>query len=155
METPITSLPPVLLVEDDPNDTELTLLALRESHLANPVVAVRDGVDALDYLHRRNAYAATTGPLPAIILLDLKLPKVDGLQVLSDIKADSELRVIPVIMLTSSREEADLLTSYRLGVNAYVVKPVGFQNFLDAIRRLGSFWFVLNEPPPGHAVQAV
>lgn len=149
------ALPPLLLVEDDDNDRELSVLALEQSHLANPIEHVRDGAQALDYLYRRGAYAGRAGPDPAIILLDLKLPKVDGLQVLREIKSDARLRVIPVVMLTSSREESDLITSYELGVNAYVVKPVGFQKFIEAVQRLGAFWFVLNEGPHGrHPRQA-
>jgi CheY-like chemotaxis protein len=142
-------LKPILLVEDDPNDLELTLVALEKTHLANEVIAVRDGVEALDYLLRRGPYEGRVEGNPAVVLLDLKLPKVDGLQVLEAIRGDPGLRSVPVVILTSSREEQDLVRSYHLGVNAYVVKPVGFQKFIDAIRDLGIFWAVLNEPPPG------
>ncbi len=142
-------LKPILLVEDNPKDLELTLLALEKSNLANDVVTVRDGVEALDYLFRREQYASRPEGNPAVILLDLKLPRVDGLQVLETIKADVSLRAVPVVMLTASREEKDLVRSYSLGVNAYVVKPVAFKDFLDAIQDLGVFWAVLNEPPPG------
>ena len=142
-------LKPILLVEDNPNDLELTLVALERGRLANDVVVVRDGAEALDYLYHRGAFAGRAVGHPAFILLDLKLPKVDGLQVLERIKCDAELRQVPVVMLTSSREERDLLRSYRLGVNAYVVKPVGFQEFIQAVQEVGGFWAVLNEPPPG------
>jgi CheY-like chemotaxis protein len=142
-------LKPILLVEDNPNDLELTLIALERSQLANEVVVVRDGADALDYLFLRGAYAKREQGNPAVVLLDLKLPKVDGLEVLAEIRNDSGLKSIPVVMLTSSREEQDLIRSYALGVNAYVVKPVDFQEFVRAIADLGIFWAVLNEPPPG------
>lgn len=142
-------LKPILLVEDNPRDLELTLVALAKSHLANEVVTLRDGAEALDYLMMRGVFAARPKGNPAVILLDLKLPKVDGLQVLAAIRQDENLQTVPVVMLTSSREEQDLLRSYQLGVNAYVVKPVGFQQFIEAIQDLGVFWGVLNEPPPG------
>jgi CheY-like chemotaxis protein len=142
-------LKPILLVEDNPKDLELTLLALEKSNLANEVVTVRDGVEALDYLFRRGDHAGRAEGNPAVILLDLKLPRVDGLQVLETIKKDDVLRSVPVVMLTASREEKDLVRSYSLGANAYVVKPVAFKDFLDAIQDLGVFWAVLNEPPPG------
>lgn len=142
-------LKPILLVEDNPNDVELTLLALERSNLANEVITVRDGAEALDYLCRRGTYLDRDTGNPAVILLDLKLPKVDGLQVLQRVKGDPLLRSVPVVMLTSSREEPDLQRAYQLGVNAYVVKPVGFQTFIEAIQDLGVFWAVLNEPPPG------
>ncbi|MHA4866871.1 response regulator [Duganella sp. PWIR1] len=142
-------LKPILLVEDNPNDLELTLIALERSQLANEVVVVRDGADALDYLFLRGAYAKREQGNPAVVLLDLKLPKVDGLEVLAEIRNDPGLKSIPVVMLTSSREEQDLIRSYALGVNAYVVKPVDFQEFVRAIADLGIFWAVLNEPPPG------
>ncbi len=142
-------LKPILLVEDNPKDLELTLLALEKSNLANDVVTTRDGVEALDYLYRRGEYAERPEGNPAVVLLDLKLPRVDGIQVLETLKADEQLRAIPVVMLTASREEKDLVRSYSLGVNAYVVKPVAFKEFLDAIQDLGVFWAVLNEPPPG------
>ena len=142
-------LKPILLVEDNPKDLELTLHALSRSHLANEVITLRDGAEALDYLSRRGEWAARPEGNPAVVLLDLKLPKVDGLQVLQRIKSDPAMRHTPVVMLTSSREETDLVRSYRLGVNAYVVKPVDFKEFIDAVRELGVFWAVLNEPPPG------
>jgi CheY-like chemotaxis protein len=142
-------LKPILLVEDNPKDLELALIALEKTQLANEVITLRDGAEAIDYLFRRGAYAARSEGNPAVILLDLKLPKVDGLQVLEQIKADTQLRSVPVVMLTSSREEKDLIKSYNLGVNACVVKPVGFREFIEAIGDLGIFWAVLNEPPPG------
>lgn len=147
-------LKPILLVEDDPNDLELTLVALERSQLANDVVVVRDGAEALDYLFKRNTFSDRDDGNPAVLLLDLKLPKVDGLQVLEAIRATEDLRSIPVVMLTSSREEPDLSRAYQLGVNAYVVKPVEFKEFVGAISDLGIFWAVLNEPPPG-SVKAV
>ncbi|MDG5493823.1 response regulator [Niveispirillum sp. SYP-B3756] len=146
-------LKPILLVEDSPKDIELTLAALERCGLANDVVVMRDGAEALDYLLRRGRYAARNSTDPAVVLLDLKLPKVDGLQVLEVLKGTAELRTMPVVMLTSSREERDLLASYRLGVNAFVVKPVDFQAFFMAIRDLGMFWAVLNEPPPREAAR--
>jgi CheY-like chemotaxis protein len=139
----------ILLVEDNPNDIELTLTALAENHLANEVVVVRDGAEALDYLFRRGIFQLRVLGQPAVVLLDLKLPKVDGMEVLRQLKADAELKKVPVVMLTSSREEQDLLASYNLGVNAYVVKPVDFTEFVQALNKLGLFWAVINEPPPG------
>jgi CheY-like chemotaxis protein len=142
-------LKPILLVEDNPHDLELTLIALSKSQLANEVVVVRDGAEALDYLQRRGEFAERTVGNPAVILLDLKLPKVDGLEVLKEIRETESLKSVPVVMLTSSKEEQDVVRSYALGVNAYVVKPVDFSEFLRAIADLGIFWAVLNEPPPG------
>lgn len=142
------TLRPILLVEDSPKDIELTLAALAKCQLANAIDVVRDGVEALDYLHARGTFEGRNTGEPAVVLLDLKLPRVDGLEVLEAIKNDPHLRQIPVVMLTSSREERDLVTSYRLGVNAFVVKPVGFQAFLEAIQDIGVFWAILNEPPP-------
>jgi CheY-like chemotaxis protein len=139
----------ILLAEDNPGDVELTLAALGEHQLANEVVVVRDGAEALDYLRRRGAYATRLEGHPAVVLLDVKMPKVDGLDVLRQLKSDAALRSIPVVMLTSSREETDLVESYTLGVNAYVVKPVEFREFIAAVKNLGLFWAVLNEPPPG------
>ena len=139
----------ILIVEDDPKDVELTLTALEEYNLANEVVVTRDGEEALDYLYCRGNFAARTNDNPAVLLLDLKLPKVDGLEVLQQIKSDEKLKMIPVVVLTSSREERDMVASYRLGVNAYVVKPVDFHEFVNAIKELGIFWAVINEPPPG------
>jgi CheY-like chemotaxis protein len=142
-------LKPILLVEDNPKDLELTLIALGKSNLANEVITVRDGAEAMDFLCYRGTYVDRPRGNPAVILLDLKLPKLDGIQVLERVKGEEELKAIPVVMLTSSREEKDVVRSYALGVNAFVVKPVGFQEFLDAISDLGMFWAVLNEPPPG------
>ncbi len=138
----------ILLAEDNANDVELTLAALRANRLANEVIVVRDGAEAMDYLHRRGAYADRQPGLPALMLLDLKMPKMDGLEVLKAVKQDPDLRMLPVVVLTSSREEQDLVTSYDLGVNAYVVKPVDFAAFMDAVKMLGGFWALLNEPPP-------
>jgi len=139
----------ILLVEDDPKDVELTLTALDEYHLANEVVVAADGEQALDYLCCRGRYAQREPQNPAVLLLDLKLPKVDGLEVLQHVKSDEQLKFIPVVVLTSSREEKDMVASYQLGVNAYVVKPVDFHQFVNAIKELGAFWAVINEPPPG------
>ncbi len=144
-------LKPILLVEDNPHDLELTLIALAKSQLANEVVVVRDGAEALDYLLRRGEFAQRPAGNPAVTLLDLKLPKIDGLEVLNAIRNSGELKSMPVVMLTSSKEEQDLIRSYELGVNAYVVKPVDFGDFVRAIADLGIFWAVLNEPPPGSA----
>lgn len=141
-------LKPILLVEDNPKDIELTLAALDRGQLANEVMICRDGAEALDFLYRRGPHASRNTLDPAVVLLDLKLPKVDGLEVLAQVKSDPALRALPVVMLTSSREENDLVRSYELGVNAFVVKPVGFQEFFEAIQDLGVFWAVLNEPPP-------
>lgn len=138
----------ILLVEDNPNDVEMVLDGLGEYNLANEVVVARDGVEALDYLFRRKEFAGREEGNPAVVLLDLKLPKVDGIEVLKAVKADEQLKFIPVVVLTSSREERDLVESYRLGVNAYVVKPVDFQEFARAVKELGIFWAVINEPPP-------
>lgn len=137
------------MVEDDPKDVELTLTALEEFNLANEVIVTRDGAQALDYLYCRGEYAMRSCDNPAVMLLDLKLPKVDGLEVLKQVKSDEKLRMIPVVVLTSSKEEKDMVASYKLGVNAYVVKPVDFHEFVNAIKELGVFWAVINEPPPG------
>jgi CheY-like chemotaxis protein len=142
-------LKPILLVEDDPRDLELTLVALERSQLANEVIIVRDGEAALDYLMRTGPHADRAEGNPAVVLLDLKLPKVNGLEVLQTVRSTESLRSVPVVMLTSSHEETDVLRSYQLGVNAYVVKPVEFKRFVEAIADLGIFWAVLNEPPPG------
>ncbi|CBN56651.1 MULTISPECIES: response regulator [Kamptonema] len=139
----------ILLVEDSGNDVELTLVALAENHLANEVIVVRDGEEALDYLYQKGIFKLRMGGHPVVVLLDLKLPKVDGLEVLAQIKSDPELKRVPVVMLTSSREEQDVIKSYDLGANGYVVKPVDFREFVDAIKELGLFWAVVNEPPPG------
>ncbi|CAH2795542.1 MAG: response regulator [uncultured Paraburkholderia sp.] len=141
-------LRPILLVEDNPNDVELTLIALEKTHLANPVVSLRDGEEALQYLRREGQWADRSEETPAVILLDKKLPKIDGHEVLKAVRGNDKLKRIPVVMLTSSREETDLLRSYDLGVNAYVVKPVAFDDFMAAINDLGMFWAVLNKPPP-------
>jgi CheY-like chemotaxis protein len=136
----IADLKRIVLAEDNPNDVELTLAALSEINLANEVVVVRDGAEALDYLFRRNQYADRTPGNPAVLLLDLKMPKLDGLDVLRALKADEQLKTVPVVMLTSSREEQDLVSSY---------KPVDFRAFIEAVMQLGAFWAVINEPPPG------
>jgi CheY-like chemotaxis protein len=138
----------ILLVEDSQPDIELTLAALEANNLTNEVVVVRDGVEALDYLQRRGAYAERPVGNPVVVLLDLKMPRLDGLEVLRRVKGDADLKTIPIVMLTSSREETDLIESYRLGVNAYVVKPVDFGQFMGAVEKLGFFWALLNEPPP-------
>jgi CheY-like chemotaxis protein len=139
----------ILLVEDDPRDVELTLTALDDYKLANEVVVARDGQQALDYLRCQGEYSARVQENPAVLLLDLKLPKVDGLEVLKEIRADERLKLIPVVVLTSSQEEKDMIRSYTLGVNAYVVKPVDFHEFINAVKELGVFWALINEPPPG------
>ncbi|MBD0336335.1 MAG: response regulator [Cyanobacteria bacterium Co-bin13] len=139
----------ILLVEDSAKDVELILAALAENCLANEVVVTRDGQDALDYLYRQGVYRLRMEGYPAVVLLDLKLPRVDGLEVLDKLKSDADLRAIPVVVLTSSREEQDLVKSYNLGTNAYVVKPVDFHEFVEAIKELGLFWAVVNQPPPG------
>ena len=138
----------ILLVEDSPNDAELTLEALAEINLANEIQWLKDGEEALDYLYRRGAYSGREPINPILILLDLKLPKVDGRQVLREIRNDPRLRAIPVVVMTSSREESDLAGCYATGVNAYVVKPVNYAEFVKAVRALGVFWAVINEPPP-------
>ncbi len=138
----------ILLVEDSPRDAELALNALAVYQLANQVVHVRDGAEALDYLYRRGEFEGRLDAQPALVLLDLKLPKVDGLEVLRQIKGDPDLKTIPVVMMTSSREERDLVDSYALGVNAYVVKPVKFSDFIEAVKQVGAFWAVVNEVPP-------
>ena len=143
----------ILLVEDDPKDIDLTLTALGEYKLANEVIVVRDGAEALDYLHTKGNYRSRARENPAVVLLDLKLPKVDGLEVLREIRSDERLKYIPVVVLTSSREDRDMVASYKLGVNAYVVKPVDFHAFVNAVKELGVFWAVINEPPPGSIVR--
>jgi DNA-binding response OmpR family regulator len=145
----MTTLGRILLVEDDPKDTELTMTALEDYNLSNEVVHARDGEEALDYLYCRGEFSSRTSENPAVLLLDLKLPKVDGLEVLQQIRSDENLKWIPVVVLTSSREERDMVASYKLGVNAYVVKPVDFHEFVNAIKELGVFWAIINEPPPG------
>ena len=145
----MTELKRIVLAEDNAKDVELALAALEENHLANDVVVVRDGEEALEYLRRQGRHKDRPEGNPAVVLLDLKMPKVDGLQVLKIVKADEHLKMIPIVMLTSSREERDLVASYNLGVNAYVVKPVDFAQFVDAVKNLGIFWAILNEPPVG------
>lgn len=149
----IAELRRILLAEDSANDVELTMAALADHRLANQVDVVCDGAEALDYLYRRGAYAARPAGNPGLLLLDLKMPKVDGVEVLRQLKSDEGLKTIPVVMLTSSREEGDLLRSYELGVNAYVVKPVDFADFMVAIKQIGGFWGLINEVPPTNAVR--
>ena len=139
----------ILVAEDDENDVELTLMALEEYNLANEVVVTFDGQEALDYLYCRGKFGTRAAGNPSVMLLDLKLPKVDGLEVLHQIRSDERLKMIPVVMLTSSREERDKIRSYELGANAYVVKPVDFHGFVNAVKELGIFWAIINEPPPG------
>ena len=143
----------ILLVEDSVADAELAMRALEESHLANEVLHLRDGVEALDYLYRRGDFADRPEGHPALVLLDLKMPRLDGTEVLRQLKSDPAMRMIPIVIMTSSREEGDLLASYALGVNAYVVKPVNFREFFDAVKQVGSFWGVLNEVPPAGRTQ--
>lgn len=138
----------ILLAEDNPNDIELTLLALKEHHLANNIVVVNDGVEVLEYLKYQGKYTDRQKGCPAVILLDLKMPRMDGIEVLKEIRKDPDLKLIPVVMLTSSREDQVLMESYSLGVNAYVVKPVDFNQFIDAVRQIGAFWAIINEQPP-------
>ena len=138
----------ILLVEDDPRDAKLTLAALEQHNLANKVFVVHDGEEALDYLYCRGKFEARQGGNPVVVLLDLKMPKIDGLEVLQVIKADEHLKIIPVVMLTSSRETPDLTECYKYGVNSYVVKPVDFGEFVVAVKQLGVFWAAVNEPPP-------
>lgn len=143
----MSNLRSILLVEDSANDIELIVAALNEACVANQIVVAHDGEEALDYLFRRGLYTDRTGPAPAVVFLDLKMPKVDGREVLQRIRADPTLHLLPVVILTSSREEQDLVKTYELGANAYVVKPVDFEKFASAVRELGLFWAVLNEPP--------
>ena len=145
----MTTLGRILIVEDDPNDVELTLTALADYNLANEVVVTRDGQQALDFLYCRGEFSTRAPGNPAVMLLDLKLPRISGLEVLQQVKSDENLKTIPVVVLTSSNEEKDMMRSYRLGVNAYVVKPVDFHEFVNAVKELGVFWAVINEPPPG------
>jgi two-component system, response regulator len=136
---------PILLVEDNPHDEELTLRALQKSHILNPVIVAHDGAEALDYLLARGKHASSPPPLPQVVLLDLKLPKVDGLEVLRELRGNTRTRLLPVVVLTSSKEQQDMLSSYELGANSYVRKPVDFGQFLEAARQLGLYWLVLNE----------
>jgi two-component system, response regulator len=138
----------ILLAEDNPKDVELTLEALEDSNLANRVVVVKDGVETLEYLRCQGQHANREPGLPSVLLLDIKMPRKDGIEVLREIRSDPQLKLLPVVMLTSSREDKDLLNSYYLGVNAYVVKPVNFNGFIDAIKQLGIFWGLVNELPP-------
>ncbi|MCF7763246.1 MAG: response regulator [Verrucomicrobia bacterium] len=141
----------ILLAEDSPRDAEMAIDALEEYNLANEVVHVRDGAEALDYLYARGAYEGRPPGNPGVVLLDLKMPKMGGLEVLKELKNDENLRMIPVVVMTSSREEQDVVASYKLGVNAYVVKPVKFHEFVEAVRQIGGFWAFINQPPPGSA----
>lgn len=138
----------ILLVDDSPRDVELAIAALEEYHLFNEIVALRDGVEALDYLFRRGEFAQRPPGEPAVILLDLKMPRLGGAEVLKQIKGDPKLKMIPVVVMTSSREEQDLFDSYQLGVNAYVVKPLDFHQFIEAVKQISVFWAMTNEPPP-------
>jgi CheY-like chemotaxis protein len=149
------SLKRILLAEDSPRDAELALDALTANRVANEIVHVWDGAEALDYLYRRGRFDRRLDGPPAVVLLDLKMPKVDGLEVLQTIREDALLKLIPVVVMTSSREEGDLLRSYELGVNAYVVKPMKFQEFVEAVKQVGSFWAVINEPPPTRVPAAI
>jgi CheY-like chemotaxis protein len=142
----------ILLVEDDPKDIELILAALAEHNLAKEVAVARDGAEALDYLHRRGPFAQRPAGNPVVILLDLKMPRLNGVQVLQQLKADEQLRLLPVVVLTSSRESSDLEACYRLGINAYVVKPVRFIEFAEAVKQIGVFWALVNQPPPDGAL---
>lgn len=144
----MTGAKPIVLAEDNPRDAELALAAMEEQNISDKVVLCHDGAEVLDYLYCRGPYASRMKGNPAVIFLDIKMPKVNGLEVLRTIKADTHLRPIPVVMLTSSREERDLGESYALGANAYVVKPVEFHQFVSAVKELGTFWGVINEPPP-------
>jgi CheY-like chemotaxis protein len=145
----MTRLPRILIAEDSPEDSELILEALREFRIGNEVLHVKDGVETLDYLYRRGAFASYGPGQPAVIMLDLKMPRVDGIEVLRQVKNDAELKRIPVVIMTSSREEQDLLNSYNLGASAYVVKPLKFAELVEAVKTLGAFWAIINEPPPG------
>lgn len=138
----------ILLVEDNPDDEELTIRALKKNNISNPVDVARDGVEALDYLFQRGAWEGKNIPLPQVVLLDLKLPRVDGLQVLKEIRSDERTRLLPVVILTSSREEQDLIAGYTNGANSYIRKPVSFNEFMEAVRHLGMYWLLLNEFPP-------
>jgi len=148
MDSQLINIKNILLVEDDPADVELTLSALEDNHLANRVAVVENGEEALDYLYRRGKFKMRSGGNPIVVLLDNKMPKVNGLEVLKTIKADEHLKIIPIVVLTSSRETPDLVEFYKHGVNAYVVKPVEFSEFMKAIKHLGIFWAAINEPPP-------
>ena len=138
----------ILLVEDNPDDEALTLRALQKNNILNAVMIVRDGAEALDYLFCQGSYATREAGLPAVILLDLKLPKIDGLEVLKRLRNDERTRLLPVVILTSSKEEQDVLNGYSLGANSYIRKPVDFTQFMEAIRQVGLYWLMMNEPPP-------
>jgi two-component system response regulator len=144
-----TEIKRILIVDDSPKDIELTIATLAENNLANDVVSAEDGEEALDYLYKRGKFANEDG-LPAVILLDVKMPKMDGIEVLKHIRSDAKFKYIPVIMVTSSNEERDIVESYKLGANSYVVKPVDVVQFIDAIKALGQYWAVINQPPPAH-----
>jgi CheY-like chemotaxis protein len=142
------NLKTILLAEDNPNDVELTLIALKEHNLANKIFVVNDGVEVLEYLRSEGRFKDRNPGYPAVILLDLKMPRMNGIEVIKEIRKDPTLRLIPVVMLTSSTDENHLLESYSLGVNAYVIKPVDFNQFIDAVKQLGAFWAIINEQPP-------
>lgn len=144
----------ILLVEDDPYDAELIITGLAEKNLANEVVVVHDGEEALDFIHHRGKFAGRSDGNPVVVLLDLKLPKIDGLEVLKEMKSDAKLKCIPVVMLTSSREDRDIDEAYRLGANSFVVKPVDFHEFIDVIKQIGAYWAVVSEPPPSIVCKA-
>ncbi|MCC4587944.1 response regulator [Xanthomonas melonis] len=143
----MTAIRTILLAEDSPADAEMAVDALREARLANPIVHVEDGVEAMDYLLRRGAFADREEGLPAVLLLDIKMPRLDGLEVLKQVRSDEALKRLPVVILSSSREESDLARSWDLGVNAYVVKPVDVDQFFNAVKTLGTFWAVINQAP--------
>jgi CheY-like chemotaxis protein len=145
-----TEIKRILIVDDSPKDVELVIAALAEKNLANEVDVAEDGVEALDYLNKLGKFAARANGNPAVILLDIKMPKMNGIEVLKHIRSTPEFKMIPVIMVTSSREERDLVESYKLGANSYVVKPVDIAQFIDAIKILGQYWAVINLPPPAH-----
>jgi CheY-like chemotaxis protein len=144
----MSTLRPILLAEDNPNDVELTLTALQTLNLANEIAVVHNGSDVIDFLRSRNAFAGRPPVQPAVVLLDLKMPRVDGWDTLRQIRADAELRTVPIVILTSSREESDLVKGYELGANGYVVKPVDFEQFIAVVSQIGVFWAMINEPPP-------
>ena len=144
----MTKIKTIVLTEDNPKDVELTLEAMAENNLANNIVVVKDGVELLEYLKREGNFKSRKSENPAFILLDIKMPRMDGLEALRIIRGDEKLKTIPVVILTSSREEQDLFNSYNLGVNAYVVKPVNFHAFVEAVKQIGIFWALLNELPP-------